>query len=178
MKCPICDEENSEYAYECFKCGFSIRERPSQIMRWLKVGSVIMILAVVAYFLVPVLTDKINLYYLRIDGDRLLSEANFPKAAEAYSAAIKLDSKSAHLYSQRAASYAGIKEYQKAELDYTNAIQIDPGNKNYYYQRGVINIELGQKEAAKKDLEVALRMGIQEAQALLGQLDASSNPVR
>jgi len=43
--------------------------------------------------------------------------------------------KALHVYTQRAACYVGIKEYKKAEQDYTKAIQIDPDNKNYYYQR-------------------------------------------
>ena len=178
MKCPICDEDNSEYAYECLKCGFSFRKRPMQITRWLKICAMIVILAVVAYFLIPELIEKASVYYWRMEGDKFFTAANFQKAAEAYSKAIELGSNDSLVYSQRAASYMSIKEYAKAKLDYTKAILLDPENNSYYYLRGVINIELGHKEAAKKDLEVALKLGIQGAQALLLQLDTSGDHVK
>ena len=178
MKCPICGEDNSEYAYECLKCSFSLRKRPLRITLWLKIIAAIIILAVVAYFFVPVLTDRASLYYWRIEGDKLFTEANYLKAAEAYSEAIKFDSDNTHFYAQRAACYAQIKEYEKAEQDYTKAIALDPGNRNYYYQRGMTNIELGQKGKARKDLEIALKLGVQEAQALLLQLDTGGDPVK
>ena len=178
MKCPICGEDNSEYAHECLKCSFSIRKRPLRITLWLKIVVTIIILAVGANFLVPILMDKASLYYWRMEGDKLFTEANYEKAAEAYSEALKLDSENTHFYAQRAASYARIKEYEKAERDYTKAIILDPDNRSYYYQRGITNIELGQKGKARKDLEVALKLGIQEAQALLLQLDSGSENVK
>ena len=178
MKCPICGEDNSEYAYECLKCSYSLRQRPLRITRWLKIVAAIIILAVAANFLVPLLTAKASLYYWRMEGDKLFTEANYAQAVEAYSKAIKLDSENTHFYAQRAVSYARIKEYEKAERDYTKAIILDPGNRNYYYQRGITNIELGQKGRARKDLEIALKLGIQEAQALLLQLDTGSDNVQ
>jgi len=178
MKCPICGEDNSEYAYECLKCSYSIRKRPLRITLWLKISAAVIILAVAANFLAPVLTAKASLYYWRMEGDKLFTEANYMQAVEAYSEAIKLDSENTHFYSQRAACYAQIKEYEKAEQNYTKAIILDPGNKSYYYQRGIINIELGQQGKARKDLEVALKLGVQEAMVLLLQLDASGDNVK
>ena len=147
-------------------------------MRVLKIGVIVIILAVVACFFIPKLTNKASLYYWRMEGDKLFTEANYQMAAEAYSEAIKFDSENTHFYAQRAASYARIKEYEKAERDYTKAIILDPANRSYYYQRGITNIELRQKGKARKDLEVALKLGIQEAQALLLQLDTGSENVK
>lgn len=52
---------------------------------------------------------------------------------------------------------------QDAIRDYTEAIRIDPSNAKVYYNRAVARMALSQSEEALADLEIASRLGYEQA---------------
>lgn len=60
-------------------------------------------------------------------GNRYLLAMDYEKAAQAFTAAITIEPKKAEAYIGRGDAYAGLKEPEKAQADYIEAVQLDPG---------------------------------------------------
>ncbi|MFN4150613.1 MAG: hypothetical protein ACK4IX_06695, partial [Candidatus Sericytochromatia bacterium] len=59
--------------------------------------------------------------------------------------------------------YAELKEFEKASLDFSKYIELEPKDSNGFYLRGLSYEELGKKDIAKKDYIKACEMGNQES---------------
>ena len=76
------------------------------------------------------------------------------KALEYYTKEIEISPNYYLAYRNRAVRYANdLKDYEKAEADYTKAIELDPENDNNYYQRGYFYSWTQDYEKAIADLQ-------------------------
>jgi len=63
------------------------------------------------------------------------------------------------------------KRYKKEALeDFNTAIELNPENGDYFYERGGLFIELGQKEKAKKDWQKSMELGNLDAEDRLSEI--------
>ncbi|CAI9113682.1 OLC1v1014331C1 [Oldenlandia corymbosa var. corymbosa] len=76
-------------------------------------------------------------------GNQAFKEKQFQRAIGFYSEAIKLNSKNATYYSNRAAAYLEFGSFNKAEEDCTRAIDLDRKNVKAYLRRGTAREMLG-----------------------------------
>lgn len=58
-------------------------------------------------------------------------------------------------------------DLQKAIQDYSEAINIDPSSAKAYYNRAIAKMALSQAEEALKDLEIASRLGFEQADQVI-----------
>lgn len=89
-------------------------------------------------------------------------------------------------YSNRGASYADLRMYQRAMSDYSRALDLNPSHSNTIFNRGNAHCDTGQTDAALEDYLNAVRIGDRAAEALQGHLrnlgdyngpvDGRSNP--
>lgn len=61
---------------------------------------------------------------------------------------------------ERSASYIGMERYRCARKNLDKAIQMDPRNTTFIYNRGVTNFKLGQYSRASKDFKLARELGL------------------
>lgn len=71
--------------------------------------------------------------------------ANFPDSAVAWAA--------------RAGMEMEYKMYDVAEYDYTEALKLEPSNKDYWLSRADVRIKLGRMTEARKDLDQLVKLG-------------------
>lgn len=57
--------------------------------------------------------------------------------------------------------------YQEAIKNYTESIKIDPSNAKAYYNRAIAKMALSQANEALKDLEIASRLGFEQANTVI-----------
>lgn len=103
-------------------------------------------------------------YIIRIDGANhraynqmglcLKSEGKYEEAIYNYSQAINITDKSIY-YKNRALCYRLTEKYELALADYSKFLETNPHDDSILYQRGVINLELGNIESAIKDFSSA-----------------------
>lgn len=70
---------------------------------------------------------------------------------------------SSALYFNRGAVMQKKGDYQAAIQDYTQSIEIDPSSAKAYYNRAIARMALSQSDDALKDLEIASRLGFEQA---------------
>ncbi len=70
---------------------------------------------------------------------------------------------SSALYFNRGVVWQKKGEYQQAIQDYTETIEIDPSTARAYYNRAIARMSISQSEEARKDLEIASRLGFEAA---------------
>jgi hypothetical protein len=87
---------------------------------------------------------------------------DYTGAISDYSQALDIDPNYAEAYYKRGLSKKEIKDFKGAIEDFSMAIEIDPSGP-YFYARGLINIELGQKDSACFDLNKAVQYGYKDA---------------
>ncbi|CAA6654410.1 unnamed protein product [Spirodela intermedia] len=83
--------------------------------------------------------------------------ANFSKAIECYSRSIAL-SPSSVAFANRAMSYLKLKRYEEAEVDCTEALNLDDRYVKAYSRRATARKELGKLKSSLEDSEFALRL--------------------
>ena len=75
------------------------------------------------------------------------------------SKAITVNPNTVTYYLNRAAAYAGMKQYEKAIADYTIVTGMDPANADAYAGRGSACYSLGRTDQAAADLKRACSLG-------------------
>ncbi len=95
-----------------------------------------------------------------------LNRRDFPKALDAFSAAIALEPQDGESWRHRGVARIGLGDFAAARSDLDKAISLDPGDSDGYRARGEALVELGNFEQALADCTVALRANGRDATAL------------
>ncbi|AEE33395.1 Tetratricopeptide-like helical domain superfamily [Arabidopsis thaliana x Arabidopsis arenosa] len=90
-------------------------------------------------------------------GNEFFKQKKFNEAIDCYSRSIAL-SPNAVTYANRAMAYLKIKRYREAEVDCTEALNLDDRYIKAYSRRATARKELGMIKEAKEDAEFALRL--------------------
>jgi tetratricopeptide (TPR) repeat protein len=92
-----------------------------------------------------------------------LSNGEYDKAIEVYSEALKTASNPAYVIHDRGMVYAQMGRFEKAIMDFSKAIEINPNEKKFiaqcYNDRGIAYFQSGQLEKSWEDVQKALNMG-------------------
>lgn len=86
-----------------------------------------------------------------------------------FAEALKLLPKNAYLYYDRANLFAQEKNYDRAIEDYTRALQLDNSLAEAYYNRGLVRIFAGKRDAGLQDLSKAGELGLFDAYSIIKQ---------
>lgn len=86
-------------------------------------------------------------------GERFLSEEHYDEAVELFTKAIKVDSRNASAYVDRAAAYSALSEPEKAIADYNMATRLDPERAEVL--QPLVDAWKAEKEAANQVEEVS-----------------------
>ncbi|XP_022134717.1 outer envelope protein 64, chloroplastic [Momordica charantia] len=89
-------------------------------------------------------------------GNQAYKDKQWEKAIGCYTEAIKLNSRNATYYSNRAAAYLELGRFHQAEADCTKAIDLDKKNVKSYLRRGTAREMLGYYKEAIEDFNHAL----------------------
>ncbi len=84
-----------------------------------------------------------------------------------FNQAIRLDTKNAYLYYNRANFYAAKKDYKLALDDYNKALALDNQLAEVYYNCGLVQLKLGNRTKAIVNLSKAGELGIYKAYSLI-----------
>ncbi|CAH2046807.1 unnamed protein product [Thlaspi arvense] len=90
-------------------------------------------------------------------GNKYFKQKKFNEAIDCYSRSIAL-SPNAVAYANRAMAYLKIKRYREAEVECTEALNLDDRYIKAYSRRATARKELGMLKEAKEDAEFALRL--------------------
>ncbi|KFK24401.1 hypothetical protein AALP_AAs74350U000300 [Arabis alpina] len=93
----------------------------------------------------------------QLDANSEKEQKKFNEAIDCYSRSIAL-SPNAVAYANRAMAYLKIKRYREAEVDCTEALNLDDRYIKAYSRRATARKELGMLKEAKEDAEFALRL--------------------
>ncbi|MCG9892519.1 MAG: tetratricopeptide repeat-containing serine protease family protein [Thermosynechococcaceae cyanobacterium MS004] len=93
-----------------------------------------------------------NIHYIRQDYDEALEDFN---------QALRLDGQLASAYIGRGLTQSALMDGQSAIADYTQAIQLSP-DALAYYNRGVVQLNLGNRQAALEDLRKSADIALAE----------------
>jgi len=97
----------------------------------------------------------------RLQADTYFRQKNYDAAAAAYTNLIRSqklqDTAMARIYLLRGESYWFLKEYDKAQDDYTVSIKLSPNNYNVFWDRGILHEANGRHSKAINDYYEALR---------------------
>ncbi len=88
-----------------------------------------------------------------------------------YNRCLELDKSNAAYYAARGRSYLQSDTWTYAFSDLSMALDLDPGNNETWYLRGLCRLNLGEKEKARADLETAARLGSIPAIGILEKMD-------
>lgn len=119
---------------------------PLRILTWHASFPFTPILAVQFYY---------TLHHRRL-GNEAFASKDFQKAIEHYTKAIQLDSKNHVFFSNRSASYAGLKEWGKAVEDAKDCIRLDPQFVKGYYRLATAQLELEEFDLAQSTIKQGL----------------------
>ena len=82
---------------------------------------------------------------------------NYPEAIRLFTQAIQLDPNNGEIYHNRGMAYSFMQRWREALSDFSRAVALSP-HPSSYEQRGTVNYKLGDRSAARRDWEQALRM--------------------
>jgi len=99
-------------------------------------------------------------------GNDAFASKDFAKAIEHYTKAIQLDSKNHVFFSNRSASYAGLKEWSKAMDDAKECIRLDPLFVKGYYRLAMAQLESEQYDMAQSTIKQGLAIDTNNAPLL------------
>ena len=101
-------------------------------------------------------------------GTEAIKRAEYQKAVDALSEAIKIDEDYGDAFLQRCYSRYKLEQFRDAIADCTEAFRLDPKNAEAYYLRGVIRSEnLGDNRKAVSDFDQAIVLDAKHAWAYL-----------
>lgn len=81
-----------------------------------------------------------------------MEDPDLPKAVDTFSKVLELDEKYLNALSNRGRAYLKLKQFEPAIADFSKAIEIQPGNDQYYLHRSEAYQEAGQEELSRKDV--------------------------
>src|SRR3989338_8803906 len=104
----------------------------------------------------------------RLGGDNQAAIENFSKA-------IELDPQFAEAYYNRGLSYGSsqIGKADSALLDINKAIFLNDNNGSYYFGRAIIEMDLGDFEKCRQDIDKAQQLGFQVPPAFIQEMNRS-----
>lgn len=88
----------------------------------------------------------------REKGNSYFKEGKYTKAAKCYTACLGISNRSVAAFSNRAMCWVKLKEWKKAELDCSLALQVDDAHVKSYQRRAAARNALGMHRAALADL--------------------------
>ncbi|KAH6555170.1 hypothetical protein KP509_1Z276400 [Ceratopteris richardii] len=91
---------------------------------------------------------------LRVKGNTFFAEKNFEKAHEYYSKSLSYVPDSVTVLCNRSLCEIRLKNYERAEMDASKALAIDPNYAKAFHHRGLARHALGKLADAMKDLQV------------------------
>lgn len=92
--------------------------------------------------------DKAKAETLKLEGNRAMAAKTFQDAVDAYSKAIELNPSNAIYFSNRAAAYSSLRDHEKAIVDATKALEVDPNYSKAYSRLGLAHYALGDAQAS------------------------------
>lgn len=90
------------------------------------------------------------------EGNDFFKAADFPKAVERYTEAIKRDPKNAVYYANRAAAYTKLTSFVEAKRDCEKALELDPKYVKAYSRLGAIQFFMKELHKARESYEKGL----------------------
>lgn len=108
-------------------------------------------------------------------GNKFFKEGNFPEAMKHYTEAVKRDPDNAILYSNRAACYTKLMEFQRALEDCEMCIKKDPKFIKGYIRKGAALMAMKEYSKARSAFEAALDIDTNNMEARDGLLNAIKN---
>ncbi len=90
-----------------------------------------------------------------------------PEAIEDYKKALELNPECTKCIERLAPAYIKEKKYKEANEIFTTALKLHPDNANFYYERGLLNIQMGQKNIGCEDLNKSFELGFKKAKIVL-----------
>ncbi len=91
------------------------------------------------------------------------------KAIEDYEKALELNPGCTKCIERLAPAYIKVKKYKEAKDIYSIAIELQPDNASYYYERGLLNIQMGHKNIGCEDLNKSLELGLKKSETALSK---------
>lgn len=112
----------------------------------------------IAQLTIAIKLNPIGLYFHH-RGHAHMNLEEYQAAIIDFSTALELRVSQPELsHANRGQSFLALRMYEQAIDDFTRAIELDPGNADYYYQRGVALESLGLWRSAVLDFEAAIRI--------------------
>ena len=110
-------------------------------------------------------------------GNRLAEQGHLEEAISEYDESIRLDPQYALAHATRGAAYDALGQYQRAILDFDDAIalDLDPNLALAYYSRGLAYLNFDQFEQAVQDFDESIRLDPQYADAYFNRGTAYLN---
>ncbi|MBE0478749.1 tetratricopeptide repeat protein, partial [Candidatus Aerophobetes bacterium] len=139
--------------------------------RWIKRGTIVAGVLISLYLVLTYAVPKPDPYTSSIsEADRLLEEGKINPALEAYQRAMDIDPEKPTAYLMAGVIYGFLGEKETAEKHFTEAKKRSTSLHDFYLQRGMSWIRLGQFSAAQEDAEKAVEINPESAEAhfLLG----------
>jgi tetratricopeptide (TPR) repeat protein len=75
-------------------------------------------------------------------------------------------------YNNRGLALSALDRLEESIQSYTEAIELDPENSGYYFNRGNVYMKAGQKTKALRDFRTASQMGDPKARKILKKHDS------
>lgn len=96
----------------------------------------------------------------------LLNRGKYRKAVSAFDVAIEQNPKYMHFF-HRGKAYMKMKQYQNAINDFSTTINLKPGAKNAYFNRGLAYRKIGKKNKGLNNIKKAAKLGSGDAKRWL-----------
>ncbi|MBC8153770.1 MAG: tetratricopeptide repeat protein [Bacteroidetes bacterium] len=113
-------------------------------------------------------------------GKVLMQQAKFREAVQLLNQAVEADAGNAEAFNTRGVAYFELKEYANANLDYEQAIKLNPTAYRPYYNRALLKTAQGDVAAALSNYSDAIRVAPDTAENYLnrGQLFATEGQLQ
>ena len=96
-----------------------------------------------------------------------LNNELYTQAIECFNFLLEDDPLDYEVYCLRGRAYHGMQMYERAIKDYKISIKIDSSYAESYYYMGITDLQLGEKQEAIKNFEIASELGFDQAEAIL-----------
>ncbi len=112
------------------------------------------------YLLMSIKLDSNSFMSYRNLGQICLDTGNYAGAFHYFDKAKSIYANDEGLYFEISLAHVATQQYAEAVKDYNLLLQMNPDNAKYYYNRGIAEYSLGQKDAATDDFKKTLSMPV------------------